>query len=143
MRMLAISATALLAFALAGCNTMAGFGRDVERGGEKIQDASAKVRADWRAARDREETAYEAARRQCNTGTAAERDACRDRARARYSARMGEARTTYRRSELRSTSEAERREDAYEAARGKCDALRGAEEDRCIDEARRTYLRAQ
>jgi predicted small secreted protein len=28
----------LLAMTLAGCNTIAGAGRDVERGGEKIQD---------------------------------------------------------------------------------------------------------
>jgi len=27
----------LLAITLAGCNTMHGFGRDVERGGEKLQ----------------------------------------------------------------------------------------------------------
>lgn len=130
-------------FALAGCNTIAGFGRDVERGGEKLQDASLKVRADWRAARDREENEYEAARRKCDQGTAAERDACRDRARTQYSARMNEARTTYRRSDMRSTTDAERREDAFESAREGCNRLRGAEEDRCIDEARRAYLRAQ
>ena len=28
----------LLGITLVGCNTMAGFGRDVERGGEKLQD---------------------------------------------------------------------------------------------------------
>jgi predicted small secreted protein len=28
----------LLAGVLAGCNTMAGAGRDIERGGEKLQD---------------------------------------------------------------------------------------------------------
>jgi predicted small secreted protein len=28
----------LLGITLAGCNTMSGFGRDVERGGEKLQD---------------------------------------------------------------------------------------------------------
>jgi predicted small secreted protein len=27
-------------FTLAGCNTMEGAGRDIERGGEKIQDAA-------------------------------------------------------------------------------------------------------
>ena len=31
-------ALVLLGIALAGCNTMAGVGRDVERGGEKLQD---------------------------------------------------------------------------------------------------------
>ena len=29
---------ALLGITLAGCNTMAGVGRDIERGGEKMQD---------------------------------------------------------------------------------------------------------
>ena len=33
-----ILATLLLLGALAGCNTMNGFGQDVERGGEKIQE---------------------------------------------------------------------------------------------------------
>jgi predicted small secreted protein len=28
--------------AIAGCNTMHGFGQDVERGGEKIQDKAAR-----------------------------------------------------------------------------------------------------
>ena len=28
--------------AIAGCNTMQGFGQDVERGGEKIQDKAAR-----------------------------------------------------------------------------------------------------
>ena len=29
-------------YMLAGCNTMNGLGKDVERGGEKVQDASKK-----------------------------------------------------------------------------------------------------
>ncbi len=29
-----------IALALSGCNTMRGFGRDVERGGERVQDAA-------------------------------------------------------------------------------------------------------
>ena len=33
-----IIALVLLGITLAGCNTMAGMGRDVERGGEKLQD---------------------------------------------------------------------------------------------------------
>ena len=33
-----IIALILLGITLAGCNTMAGMGRDVERGGEKLQD---------------------------------------------------------------------------------------------------------
>lgn len=30
----------LLTVTLSGCNTMRGFGRDVERGGERVQDAA-------------------------------------------------------------------------------------------------------
>lgn len=33
-----IIALILLGISLAGCNTMSGMGRDVERGGEKLQD---------------------------------------------------------------------------------------------------------
>lgn len=32
----------LAAIALAGCNTMEGFGKDVQRGGEKIEKAAKK-----------------------------------------------------------------------------------------------------
>lgn len=139
MKLIMIAASVAFASALAGCNTFEGFGRDVERGGEKMQNASLKVRADWRAERDRHETEYEAARRNCNDGSEAQADACRDRARAQYSAHMNESRSTYRRSEMHSVSEEDRREDAYEAARAKCDNLRGEQEDRCIQDARRMY----
>ncbi len=33
-------AVALLAFFTVGCNTMQGAGKDIERGGEKIQDSA-------------------------------------------------------------------------------------------------------
>ena len=33
-----IIALVLLGITLAGCNTMSGMGRDIERGGEKLQD---------------------------------------------------------------------------------------------------------
>ena len=32
----------MFAFSLSACNTMKGFGKDVERGGEKVQGASEK-----------------------------------------------------------------------------------------------------
>jgi hypothetical protein len=104
-----------------------------------VQEASLKVRADWRAARDRHEDEYATARRGCDAGSAADREACRDRARGQYTARMNESRTTYRRSEMRAMSDEDRREDAYEAARDKCNTLRGEAEDRCIDDARRSF----
>jgi len=101
---------------------MIGAGKDIERGGEKIQDASLKVRAGWRNARERHEKSYDAARAACNSGTESQRDACRDKARADYTARLDADRTTYRRREMRSESEQERMEDAYEAARDRYDA---------------------
>lgn len=33
----------IVALTLTGCNTMRGFGRDVERGGERVQDAAGNV----------------------------------------------------------------------------------------------------
>ena len=36
----------LLGITLAGCNTMAGFGRDIERGGEKIQGEAYETQRD-------------------------------------------------------------------------------------------------
>ena len=132
---------AACSLSLVGCNTIAGAGKDIERGGEKMQDAAQKVRNDWRNARDRHDSEYEMSRRNCGNMPEAQRDECRDRARMAYKARMSEARASYRRQEMRSESEAERREDAYEAAREKCDALRGAAEDRCVADARAAYRR--
>jgi entericidin B len=37
-------ALTLIAFFTAGCNTMAGAGKDLERGGEKIQDRAERNR---------------------------------------------------------------------------------------------------
>jgi predicted small secreted protein len=126
---------------LAACNTIQGAGQDIQRGGEKISDAAARVRADWRNARDRQERDYDAARAGCANGTAAQREACREQARAAYNARMNEARNTYRRREMRSESAEERAEDAYEAARDKCNEFRNEDEDRCITSARSMYRR--
>jgi predicted small secreted protein len=38
----AVLATLVAALALAGCNTMAGVGKDIEKGGEAIQGAAKK-----------------------------------------------------------------------------------------------------
>jgi predicted small secreted protein len=131
-----------VALSLTACNTMQGAGKDIERGGEKIQDAARKVRNDWRAARDRNEHEYEGRRGNCAAmSDSAQRDACWDRAHAEYTARMNEERARYRRNEMRSESDEDRREDAYDAARDRCEALRGAAEDRCIAEARAQYRR--
>jgi len=142
MKQLIALLAAVFAFSLTGCNTIAGAGKDIERGGQKIEDSAAKVRSDWRAARDRNEREYETARTACTTGTEAQREACRDRARTAYVARMNEARRTYHRDELRAESEEDRREAAYEAARDRCDTLRGQDEERCIADARRRFGRS-
>jgi len=131
-----------VALSLTACNTMQGAGKDIERGGEKIQDAARKVRNEWREARARDEREYEARRGSCAAmSDPAQRDACWDRAHSEYTARMNEERARYRRNEMRSESEEDRREDAYEAARDRCEALRGAAEDRCIADARAQYRR--
>jgi predicted small secreted protein len=41
-----IVALVLLGMALAGCNTMSGMGRDIERGGEKLQDQAHETQQD-------------------------------------------------------------------------------------------------
>jgi predicted small secreted protein len=132
---------AICTLAMTGCNTMEGAGKDVASGGRAIQDASRKVRAEWRGARDRNEREYDAARRTCAGAPGADREACMDRAHAEYGTRMKEARVTYHRSDMRAESEEDRREDAYDAAREKCEALRGMGEDRCEADVRSRYGR--
>lgn len=136
---LTLIAAGILALTMAGCNTIAGAGKDVARGGEKIQDASAKVRSEWRDWRNRHDRDYDSARTGCPAGAAG--DACRDQARASYRAQLEENRAKHRRSEMRAQSEEDRMEDAYEAARDGCSALRGADEDRCVADARAKYRR--
>ena len=137
--LISLAVAAALAISVSGCNTIAGAGKDVARGGEKIQDASLKVRAEWREWRASHDRDYDSARARCTTGTDAERDACRDRVRAEYRARMDEARAKYRRAEFRSATEQERMEDQYDAARYSCYQLRGADEDRCLADARARF----
>ena len=131
--------SAACALALGGCNTMEGFGTDVARGGQKIEDASHKVRQEWREARDRNDRDYQTARGACSGLSGADRDACVDRAQARHRAQMDDARRKYSRSSMRAQSEEDRLEDAYDAARDRCEALRGEAEDRCMDDARARY----
>jgi predicted small secreted protein len=39
-----LAALLLATFSLAGCNTVAGVGKDIERGGESLQDSAEKTR---------------------------------------------------------------------------------------------------
>ncbi|HZN23005.1 MAG TPA: entericidin A/B family lipoprotein [Burkholderiales bacterium] len=43
-----IIALVLLGITLGGCNTMAGMGRDIERGGEKLQGEARETQQDMR-----------------------------------------------------------------------------------------------
>ena len=43
-----IIALVLLGLSLAGCNTMSGMGRDIERGGEKLQDQAHETQRNMR-----------------------------------------------------------------------------------------------
>jgi predicted small secreted protein len=137
--LISLIVAAAFGVSLSACNTISGAGKDVARGGEKIQDASIKVRSEWRDWRAGHERDYDGARARCASGSDAERDACRDRVRAEYRARMDEARTKYHRTEWKSASEQERMEDAYDAARYSCYQLRGADEDRCLADARAKF----
>jgi len=137
--LISMAVAAAFAVSLSGCNTISGAGRDVARGGEAIQDASLKVRADWRAWRDRHWHDYDEARAGCARMTGPERDSCYDRARADYRSRWDEARARFHRNEMRSSTDQERAEDAYENARYACYQLRGADEDRCLADARARY----
>jgi predicted small secreted protein len=130
---------AACALALAGCNTMEGLGTDISKGGQKIQTAAQKVRHDWRDARVRNEHEYDRARASCSGMTGADHDACMDRAHSRYTAEMNDARREYPRTTMRAESEEDRMEDAYDAARNHCEALRGNAEDQCIADARARY----
>ena len=132
---------AACAVVLGGCNTMEGVGTDIARGGEQIQDASQQVRQDWREARDRDDHEYRAAHATCDGLSGADRAACIDRAQAQYSAHMNDARRTYPRSGMRAETDEDRMEDAYDAARDRCEALRGEDEDRCMADARARYRR--
>lgn len=43
-KIISILSILMFGLSLSACNTMKGFGRDVERGGEKVQDASEGAR---------------------------------------------------------------------------------------------------
>jgi predicted small secreted protein len=130
---------AACALGLAGCNTMEGLGTDISKGGEKIQSTAENVRHDWHSASVRNEREYDAARATCAGLSGTDHDACMDRAHARYSAEMNDARRSYPRSSMAAESQEDRMEDAYDAARTRCESLRGTAEDQCIADARARY----
>jgi predicted small secreted protein len=127
------------AIALAGCNTMEGMGQDIQRGGQAISQTSRDVRADWRGARAHNEREYDTARRTCAGLSGTDRDACLERAHERYAEEMNHARAAYPQSSMQARSDEDRREDAYDAARDRCESLRGAAEDQCIADARARF----
>ena len=43
-KLIAVVALMFSTFAIAGCNTFAGMGKDIERGGEKLQDSANNVK---------------------------------------------------------------------------------------------------
>ena len=108
-------------------------------GGREIQSASREVRQEWREARARNERDYDAARAQCAGLAGANRDACLDRAHQRSTTGMDDARRAYPQSAMPAQSAEDRREDAYDAARDRCESLRGTAEDQCIADARARY----
>jgi hypothetical protein len=87
----------------------------------------------------RNERAYDEARATCAGLSGTEHDACIDRARERYMTSMSEARREYPRSSMATESQEDRMEDAYDAARSRCEALRGSAFDQCIADARARY----
>jgi predicted small secreted protein len=123
---------------LSGCNTIAGAGKDIERGGEKVQEAAQKARITLHDAMERAEREFRSARSRCAAGAQSEREACRARARADYNARTSEARATYQRERARVNAEEDRMAEAYASAHQQCYAT-GSEEDRCIAEAQTRY----
>lgn len=127
------------ALTLTACNTMQGAGKDIERGGEKVSDAARKVRNDWREAWRHDEADYDAARTRCGGLSEPARDECRERERATYRQRMANTQSTYHRSDMRSETDEDRREDAYLVARDRCWNMRNQDEDRCITDARTQY----
>ena len=139
MKFAAVSILAACAVGLAGCNTMEGLGTDVAKGGQKIESTAEHVRNDWREASERNEHAYDAARAQCAGLSGTERNACIDQAHDRYVASMNDARREYPRGSMAAQSAEDRQEDAYDAARERCEALRGSAEDQCISDARAHY----
>jgi predicted small secreted protein len=132
---------AACAFGLTGCNTMEGLGTDISKGGEKIQSAAEHVRQEWHQASVRNEREYDRARATCAGLSGTDHDACMDRARERYMTSMNEARRQYPQSGMSTESQEDRMEDAYDAARSRCEALRGSAFDQCIADARTRYRR--
>ena len=130
---------AACALGLAGCNTMEGLGTDIAKGGQKIENASENVRQDWREASALNERDYDQARATCAGLSGTDHDACMDRAHDRYTADMYSARRQYPRSSMAAESQEDRLEDAYDAARTRCESFRGNAEDQCIADARARY----
>ena len=119
------------ALVMSGCNTMEGAGKDVSRGGEKVQNAAHRASNALRNSFERADVAYREGRARCASLPAADqRAACRDQARQEYYARRTEARTTYR-------TEDERLEQQYRLDYDKC--YNAGDNEQCYAETRTRY----
>lgn len=134
--LISLAAVAAIAATLSGCNTVAGMGRDVSATGQGVSNVAYNVRSEWREWRGRHDSEYETARTACAGGSEDQREACRDRIRSDYRSKMAEARTRYKRDQMRAENDRDMQWDSYEKARDTCYSLRGAEEDRCIADMR-------
>lgn len=134
--LISLAAVAALGVTLAGCNTVAGLGRDASATGQAVTNTAYNVRGEWREWRHRHDSEYETARSACAGGTDDQREACRDRIRADYRNKMAEARARHKRADMRAENDRDRAWDSYENARDTCYTLRGAEEDRCLADVR-------
>lgn len=124
-----------------GCNTMAGAGQDVQSAGRGIENAAVKSRVALRENWQKTEADYKAARMGCGSMAEPQRAACYDRARAEYRTHANEARLRYEREVARRDAEEDRMIASYWSARERCETLREADEQRCIDEAWARYRR--
>lgn len=119
---------------------MQGTGKDIERTGEAIQSTARAASERLHNAVSGIEAEYKIATQTCAGLPELQREACLAQARAEYRAQRAEARAAYQRAATVGDSE-DQAFIAYVAERDRCEALQGADEDRCISTVVRRYSR--
>lgn len=95
--------------------------------------------ADYKAAKDQADSAYDAAKAHCDTLSGNTKDVCVKQAQANKTKAEADAKTRHEGRDAAMEGKKDKMESQYEVAKEKCDALSGNEKDACVSRAKSAY----
>lgn len=102
-------------------------------------DAKKQSKAEYKAAVDKADADYKAAKAHCKELTGNDKDVCMKEAKAAEKRAKADAKATKTSEKSGAGAGADKREAEYKVAKEKCDALSGNAKDACVTESKAKY----